>query len=201
MLEQDQSKIVAAMREHFSKATDGDASLLWEEVKGESAADAQKAIKEHRMEKGAQAYRPDIRRVRSLATSYRLTRQRANSKEQKIIDWLRLGSKASEYRGMDRVATLTLHFGDCWRILEGDKSIDDYGRQMSRAFILSHARHGFVEIGLSAEDAESCAREAVCLSPGESIKGGKMFRTVSEPAKSIDALANLAQNSLPNEAA
>src|SRR4051812_824743 len=81
--------ILCLVREHFSKATDGDGQLVWGDVKGFGFEDAKPAIIEHRREKGAQAWRPDPRRVKALAATYFRDRQRERWDSETLIGYLR----------------------------------------------------------------------------------------------------------------
>lgn len=192
MLLSEKADILAIVKSHFSKATDGDGELMWEQLKGFEFMDSKRAIEAHRIEKGERAWRPDLKRVVFLAASYRNDRRKAV--KERIVDFIRREARRS---GDDRFGpseddktVLMLHFGEAWQ-LTSDVADDD-GRNAARAYILLHARMAFGEIGMSLEDAEAHARDCVGLQPGEKIMKAKMFKPMPEVPKSYDALKALA---------
>lgn len=187
--------VALKIREHFSKATDGDCNLIWEDVKGYELADAKKAIEEHHREKGAQAWRPDPKRIKQLCAGYRNARLRAQSKEEKVVDWLKRTARKSgdsRFEGLGDVAALMLHFSECWTDVAA-QDVDERGRQGIRAMILNHATRAFGEVGLSDDEAAEMARGIVELKDGQRIMLSSVLKSPELPdTSSFTALKQLA---------
>jgi hypothetical protein len=62
----DLNNFTACVAGHFPQATNEDGKLLWEQVGGFDLATVKDAIKQHRLELGAKAFRPDPQRVKTL---------------------------------------------------------------------------------------------------------------------------------------
>ncbi len=196
MYESDKLTLMVSMREHFNKATDGDGEILWMDLRGYDLADAKKAIEEHRREKGAQAWRPDPKRVKQLAAEYRNTRRRKNYANERIIDGVRRDAGMNgdqRYVDVGDVPALLLHFADAWNVVKAQADTD-HGRMSIRALIFNHAKRGFAEVGLSDTEAEEMARDCVELSKGERIVTKHVFKT-PEPSgtSSWESLKELAK--------
>jgi hypothetical protein len=196
MYEHEKLNLMVAMKEHFNKATDGDGEILWADLKFYDLADAKRAIEEHRREKGAQAWRPDPARVKSLAAKYRNDRRRANYADERIIDSVRKTAVINGDTSLcgDDVAGLTLHFSRCWAETK-KKANTDHGRNSIRALIFNHAKHGFGEVGLSQSEAEGLARDCVELANGERImlalpRGGDAKMLIGHTTTPLNAPAS-----------
>lgn len=195
MYDNDKLTLMVTLKEHFSKATDGDAELMWQDLRGYDLADAKRAIEEHRREKGAQAWRPDLKRLRQLAAEFRNARRRNTYANERIIDVVRraAGMKGdTRYAGMGDVPALTLHFAGAWERVKEDAQ-DDRGRYFIRAMIFSHAMRGFSEVGLTDTEAEEVARECVDLAKGEKIIRQSLFKASEQPPTSFEAMKQIAK--------
>lgn len=166
-MEADNCKLVMdTCSQHFSKATDADLRLIWDRVKGYSLDDAIKAIEQHRIEKGSQAYRPDIQRIASLAANSFRNRQTATRPKQRIVDILRGNNP---YAAADDADVIQQHYSECWRDVEGlgDPSLP--GSAIARAYIMNGARSALIEIGWEHAEADRMAHLIVGLEPGVKI--------------------------------
>lgn len=203
MYENDKLTLMVTLKEHFSKATDGDAELMWQDLRTYDLPDARKAIEEHRREKGAQAWRPDLKRLRQLAAQYRNERKRTSYANERVIDGVRRDAGMSgdtRYVGMGDVAALTLHFVGAWDRVREDAD-NDQGRTSIRALIFNHAKRGFTEVGLTATEAEELARDCVGIAKGEKIITRAVFRSPEEPQTSWEAIQAIAREEVKAGAA
>ena len=194
MYENDRLTLMVALKEHFSKATDGDAELMWQDLRGYDLADAKKAIEEHRREKGAQAWRPDLKRVRQLAAGFRNAKRRSNYANERIIDGVRreAGMKGdTRFVGVPDVAALTTHFAGAWDRVKEDAD-NEQGRTSIRALIFNHAKRGFAEVGMTDTEAEELARECVDIARGERIVTRSVLKSPEPAPTSWDAIKSLA---------
>lgn len=166
MLDQDAEGVCLLVKEHFSKATQADARLCWEVVKGYSRQDAEQAVREHRLEKGAAAWRPDPRRIGALAAKFYNERM-PRRLEERAVDVIRKFDPLT-YDGMDAVTILQHHFSEAWERVK-ETADTDRGRNGMRAMILGHARSAFRQEGLADAGADTEARACVELNPGERI--------------------------------
>ena len=200
MRDQDRDKVIETLRLHFTSVTDGDAELLWQQVRGQELADVIRALQEHRLDCGRSAYRPDIRIVHAKAMGYRQAKHKKHSTQQKTVSWIRNPGAVvkrdckfgcchnptipnpAEHHGVADATVIYTHYSNTWAELAENGDVDDYGKEMARAFILAHCRNALMEIG--SPHADAMARDAVGLDAGESITGGKMFRKPPiEPAE------------------
>ena len=206
MFEQDKATVLTALRDRFSKATDADGEDLWDAVKGEHLDDVIAGIKEHRGEKGSQAYRPDIRRVGSIAKARRSKRSSGNI-EGRVVGFIRRTNP--DCQGMDEVSAITLHYGNAWDRVKSEQH-GEHATNLVRAMIYRDAFKAFGEaryengVRISLPEADAMARDIVGAAPGEKIlkpmsRGGEVFKraigpdTVDlSPAKSFPALKQLA---------
>lgn len=193
------------LKNNFSKATDADAEMVWNDIRGVEFDDAHRAIIEHRREKGSQAWRPDPRRIKYLAYAALNDRRRAKSSELKIVDFIRRGDPAnptpSDYSSVSDRDAITDHFSAAWaavatRIPDGSGDISPAGTVIARAYILNHCRVALTEIRMGLDDADTLARECVDLKKGQRIPSAGVFRKVpsasGEEFKSFDAITRLA---------
>jgi hypothetical protein len=192
MYDHERDELVSTLRKHFTSISEGDCELMWAKAKGLDLPDMTKAIEEHRLECGKAAYRPDIRRLISMAIEYRNAKRAASSKKYRSVDWIR-STNPAEFVGVDDVSVIDDHYRNCYAEIMEDANINAYGRQMARAYILSHARNAFREIGLIETDGEKSARAIVGLAIGESISGGQMFRKISPLKSSWEEAKRLAE--------
>ena len=182
MDEYNKPAIMICVSEHFSKSTDADCRIVWEDVKGYGFEDAERAITEHRREKGAQAWRPDPRRIKSLAASYYRERQRTRWNAVRTVDHLRRENPSAELlAGLPDLEAIEAHFTHAWGLVEHESEPDSIGRNAARAFILLGARHVFEEIGVERAEADRRARECVDLMPGEKIPHRALFKPLPGP--------------------
>lgn len=197
MLLSEKGFILTLVKEHFHKATDGDGSLVWESVKGLDIQDAEKAIVDHRLEKGAVAYRPDVRRISQLGHANRNERLRQNYRHEKVVEFVQRQARQngdSRFEG-EPVAALLLHFSEAWGVVKDQQGTSEYGTTGARAYILSHARKAFTEIGMDEKAAIDHARQCVELAAGETITMNPLFKgqeDVMQPQKPFDAIKQLA---------
>src|SRR5205085_11775477 len=112
-----QVNILCLVREHFSKATDGDGTLVWEDVKGYAFDDARRAIVEHRREKGGQAWRPDPRRIKALAATFFNERRRSDYAFRNI-DAIRRADKDGSLRDLSDERAILTHYRRCWEAVK-----------------------------------------------------------------------------------
>ena len=181
MLDTDCPEGAAAVKGHFSKATEEDALLVWDLVKGYSREDAHRAVKEHRLEKGSAAYRPDPRRIGTLAASFYRSRRPVGTSE-RMLDFV-VRQDPLTYKGMDPLVVLQHYYRECWnRVREGDAA--ERGKAGARSLILNSARSAFRQEGLDDDAAEVEARAAVELADGERICRPAIFRTMPGPSDS-----------------
>jgi hypothetical protein len=215
MLDTSKTDVFRLIKEHFSKATDGDGPLVWDSVKGLDYRDAERAIKEHRREKGAQAWRPDINRISFLAHTYHRDRQHSKFKTERIVDAVRRyalnhGDTRFEVKAyatdrdqlQDDVRVLMVHFTDSWAQVQASELATPFGKQGARAYLLNHARRAFTEIGMSERDVEEYARNCVGLEPGEVLNLRSVFKgydEVNEPPMSHEAIKALQALGLTSE--
>ena len=180
------------LKEHFHKSTDADCAVVWDQVKGlDFDRDVKHAITEHRLEKGASAFRPDPRRIRYIAYSSFNTRQRNAAVKEKIVDSIRKRDLI-RWDGEPAVRIIQTHFSEAWDTVKaGDAS--EYGKQIARAYIFRDAITAFREIDMSDKNAEAEARDCVELKSGERIKPHRtMFNKLPELQTSWEALKRLA---------
>jgi hypothetical protein len=183
--------ILCLVKEHFSKATDGDGKLVWEDVKGYGYEDARRAIIEHRREKGSQAWRPDLGRVKALASTYFRDRRRDRWNNCRVVDYHRQNDKTGILHELPDLEAVEAHFTNCWADVE--QRTEGFGRDIARAYILNGARMAFRELGLVEAEVERRSRECVNLKPTEKIPRKALFQPMpSEPKDSFEALKALA---------
>jgi hypothetical protein len=193
--------VLILVRDHFSKATDSDGLLVWEDCKGYGFEDAERAIVEHRREKGSQAYRPDPRRIKSLAASYHHDRQRTRWNKERTIDLLRREQPSAEYlHGLPDMEAIEMHFTHAWGMVEAATESASIGQNAARSFILLGAREAFTQIGLTDAEADRRARECVDLKPGEKIPRKPLFKEMEQPDTSWEARQKLAAAPEPEAA-
>lgn len=184
--------VMGAVLEHFHKATDADARITWDDVKGYGYEDAQRAIEEHRREKGSQAWRPDPRRIKALAASYYRERQRDRWDAERTIDYLRRQPESARMlHGLPDAEAIEAHYTTAWGMVESSTE-EGIGRNVARSYILGGARQAFVQIGLNDAEAERRARECVELSPGEKIPRSPLFREPPKPQTAWNTMKELA---------
>lgn len=182
--------VLCLVKEHFSKATDGDGKLVWDDVKGYGFEDARKAIVEHRREKGERAWRPDPRRIKALASSYFRDRQRERWDSETVIGFLRRNDKTGLLQGLPDAEAIEAHYSSAW---EGMTVDDGIGKNVARSYILNGARLAFGEIGMEKSEADRRARQCVGLKEGERIPRRSLFQPEPEkPKTSHEALKELA---------
>lgn len=174
MLESDAEDVCRLVKEHFSKATVADARLCWEVVKGYGREDAEHAIREHRLESGKTAWRPDPRRIGALAAKFYHERM-PRRVEERAVDVIRKFDPLT-YDGMDNMTILSHHFFQAWERVK-ETADTDRGRNGMRAMILGHARSAFRQEGLDDADADTEARACVELKPGERILLPSLLRS------------------------
>lgn len=185
-------EVIKLAGQYFTKATDADLNLIWDGVKGYDFADAERAIKEHRLECGKQAYRPDIRRIINLAAAYFRNRTISGRPQQRIIDFIR---KFYPFAAND-ADIIREHFTSSWAAVK-QANADLRGETIARAYILAHCRCALTEIGWSQTEADDAAHLYVGLEPGEKIPKQGIFNDIPKPleeSKSWDAIVALAKD-------
>lgn len=190
--------VIDLLRQHFSKVTPGDADLVWKGVRGYSFEDSQRAIEEHHRERGAQAYRPDVKRISALAANYYRSRTSRGGREIRIVDFIRQSSKLNTSRIKD-ADLIQRHFGECWGAVKSREPHDE-GTSIARAYVMRHATDALTQIGWSHKEADECAHIIVGLEPGEKIPKQGLFNIQSQAKTSWEALKDLAvaTKSLPS---
>jgi hypothetical protein len=190
-----QAEIFALVRSHFSKATDGDAAMVWEDVKHLSFDEASHAIRDHRREKGSQAWRPDPSRIKAIGYGLHRSRIQAQRRDERIIDGVRRMDR-QRYHDMPDAAVLADHFAKAWfAVCNGaadsqgefiEPCNDELGRASARSLIYYHALTSAREIGIGDVDAAEFARGCVGLDEGESIMNApgreQMLGSITSPA-------------------
>lgn len=161
------TQILMSVKAHFSKATEGDGELVWEDVKGYSLQDAIDAIVAHRRECGKQAWRPDPKRVKQIAFNSHRERQRAKFAGQRIVDGIRMTGQEAYY-GKGEAEVILLHFSACWKAVK-ESGAPENGIRAAKAYIYNHAKRAAMEIGENEQNAEEFAREIIGLAVGEKI--------------------------------
>jgi hypothetical protein len=189
MMLNDKPAILGLLKDCFSKATDGDGQLVWDDVKGYALADAERAIKEHRREKGAQAWRPDINRIRSLAAMYHNNRARDNFRQTRVVDDIRRAFPQGTHNVPDCVVIVN-YFASAWLELQ-QSGATEHGRESVRALIMNHCRNALTQVGIIPTDADEQAREVVELAPGEKIVKRSIFKPIPEPQEKWEAVKAL----------
>jgi hypothetical protein len=198
MYDSDRDELIATLRKHFTGSIEGDGELIWTKVKGMDLEDVIRSIQEHRLECGKTAYRPDIRRVVSMAIEYKNARNKSTSKKFKVIDWLRIFF-CEKYISVPDSSAIMDHFANCWSHIKQEVGIDEYGRQMSRAYILAHARMAFRELGITESNGDKFARDIVELADGEIISGGRMFREIGMGKSAAEEIRRLFESENESE--
>lgn len=162
-------KILALVKDHFSKATDSDGLIVWDDVKGYGYDDARRAIEDHRREKGSMAYRPDPRRVRALAATYHRERVRKASARVRVIDWIRREDdhRATLHDLADAEAIVAKYRMAYDNLVASE--CDPIGFGIARAYIRSHAAAALREIGVPDADVIRDSGFCAGLEPGERL--------------------------------
>lgn len=173
MYDHDEAEVCSILKDHFPKATDSDASLVWDRVKGYGLPDARSAIEKHRLERGSIIGRPDVARIVTLAAAA-YNAGRPVHRERTIREAV-IGHSTNP------IGDLMSHFAKAWELVKRDCS-DPRGRAGARALILRHASMAFQQEGLSADEAEREARCIVELAEGERIITGAVFKSHEPPA-------------------
>ena len=195
----DQAEVCSLVKEHFSKATDGDALLVWDAVKGYDLADARHALIQHRKERGAAAWRPDINRVKGLAHGRYRERGRVRLGSLRIVDEIRQMSPGKYPPDMADIAVILEHFGRAWGDVEADAQ-EGVGRTAMRVYILAACRRALGECGVSEAEADAEARTIVGLEPGEKVMRVRLFRDMPEAGQTAwDATKALARAEFSGE--
>lgn len=168
-----EAEIMALVKEHFSSATDGDAKLIWQDVRGLAFDDAHRAVIEHRREKSDNPWRPNIERIKVIAFGHHRNRRREISAEVRTIDYIRReklpGCECAEGRD-----AIMMHFGTAWAGV-CQSNADPRGKVLAQAFILSHCRTSLRQIGISEKEADDIARDCVDLRSGQKINSIGIF--------------------------
>lgn len=191
-------EIMAMVKTHFSKATDGDAQLVWEDVRGCDFDDAHKAILAHRREKSAQPWRPDIQRIKVLAFNAMHTRRQAASKQIRVIDFIRQIDRG--VCDMEAKDAIIHHFAKSWATVEagnprkGNEPFDPRGVLIARAYIRAHCRQALIEVETEKDEAETIASDCIGLQPNEKLKSAGIFGVDYQPNTSWEELKKLAIN-------
>jgi hypothetical protein len=186
----DEQKFPGLLRQHFNGASAGDAKLVWDAVKGYSFDDAERAIIEHRKERGASAYRPDVKRIGALCAGYYRSRKSIARGLVKVVDELRQLDRIG-YTGVSDIEVINTHFKRTWRELS-QSNADPKGIAIMRAYMMSAARAAIYELGYSASEADDAAHDLVGLQPGEKIPRAGMWNVKYSAKSSFEALKDLA---------
>jgi len=193
MSEDEKAVIFRLVKDHFSKATDSDALLVWGAVRGYDRRDAVRAVEEHRLEKGTDAWRPDVRRVKAIAHGYHVHRRRESHEAQRVVDYLRRQPESAELlHGLPDPEAVEAYFTSVWGEMEA-ADVDDAGRTAMRRLVYANAREAFAEVGLGRDESDRRARDCVGLLPGEVIPRVAPFQALpGPPPSSWDARRQLA---------
>jgi hypothetical protein len=193
MSEDDKVMILRLVKDYFSSATDSDALLVWGYVRGYDRRDAVRAVEEHRLEKGADAWRPDPKRVKAIAHGYHLHRRREFHAAQRVVDYLRRQPESAELlHGLPDPEAVEAHYTLVWSELT-TADVNDTGRKAMRFLAYANARHAFSELGLDRDESDRRARDCVGLLPGEVIPRVAPFQALpGPPPSSWDARRQLA---------
>jgi hypothetical protein len=193
MSEDDKVMILRLVKDHFHKATDSDALLVWAYLRGFDRCDAVRAIEEHRIEKGAYVSRPDLRRVKQIAHGYYLHRRGESHAAQRVVDYFRRHPDSAELlHGLPDAEAVEAHYTLVWSEL-ATADVNDTGRKAMRFLAYANARHAFSELGLDRDESDRRARDCVGLLPGETIPRVAPFHALpGPPPSSWDARRQLA---------
>ena len=193
----DQTDVFLLVKEHFTSASEGDALLVWEAVKGYDLDDARAALVQHRTELGTRAWRPDINRVRGIAHSRYRERRRVRLGNLRAVDEIRRQNPAAYPPDMGDIPVILAHFGNTWATVEADPKAGEHdaaGRVAVRVYVLSACRRALAECGVSEADADAEARTIVGLEPGEKVIRVRLFQDMPPPGQTAwDAMKALAQ--------
>ncbi len=170
MLDSDRERLIGLLRIHFTAASEGDLLLAWKDLRRFALNIAECAIEEHRRERGAAAWRPDLNRLKSLAWEKHSAKKREEAKHERIIDFCRKSYAADHaFYGLNDRAYLTLHFRRSWEAVQMNPTADAKSKQQVRALIMNHATTAFEELGDTNAIAIETARDVVDLEPGQKI--------------------------------
>lgn len=185
-----QTNVLCLVRENFSKATDEDGRLVWDRVKGYGFDDAREAIREHRVEKGAQAWRPDIRRIASIAAARHNGRMRDRHAARPVHK--QIAQDRPDLADLDAASRVVTFFEEAWEHAK-EAAAPDLA-WAARAMIFAHCRRALQEANV--EDADVLARATVEAGPGErlaeTVSQAILNRPKAPDTSSFSALKQLA---------
>lgn len=181
MRDVDVPALASKLRAHFSKCTNGDFDLCWQDCKEFELATVASAIEAYHRELGDRAWRPDPKKLRGHCVRLGQATVPTQSGE-RVIEWLRRTTRIGD---LDPQTALVSHFSRCWAETADAQFSDDieeswreYGKQFIRQLIRVHARQSFLELRMGIDTADELSRMVVDLQEGEQIRLRPMLRPV-----------------------